>query len=213
TGAGGGGISKRWPMPSWQRAPGVPGALSSGSPCANATGNCREVPDVSAAASPYNGYVVYYGGAWTVFGGTSAAAPLWGALTALVDEGCSARVGFLNPALYGAANAGVIAVNDVTQGNNDAHPRVNLGKYAAGSGYDMASGLGTPIGCQLSGLLCQPTVTTISPASGPTSGHTQVTLTGTGFRSGATTVSFGGSPALAVTVGSATSLVATAPLR
>ncbi len=50
--AGGGGISTFWPMPSWQSAPGVPDSTySSGSPCEQSTGYCREVPDVSALAA------------------------------------------------------------------------------------------------------------------------------------------------------------------
>ena len=51
-GAGGGGISTFWPMPSWQQESGVPGVVgsqSSGKPCGT-SGYCREVPDVSASA-------------------------------------------------------------------------------------------------------------------------------------------------------------------
>ena len=55
-----------------------------------------------------------------------------------------------------------------------------------------------------------PTVTGVSPASGPTSGGTTVTITGTNF-TGATSVSFGAAAATGVTVTSATSLTATAP--
>ncbi|MGA9800313.1 MAG: IPT/TIG domain-containing protein, partial [Terriglobales bacterium] len=55
-----------------------------------------------------------------------------------------------------------------------------------------------------------PTVTSISPLSGTTSGGTVVTITGTGFLSGAT-VSLGGNAATAVTVVSATSITATTP--
>jgi hypothetical protein len=55
-----------------------------------------------------------------------------------------------------------------------------------------------------------PTVTLISPNSGLTAGGTAVTITGTGFLSGAT-VSLGGTPATGVTVVSATSITATTP--
>ena len=55
-----------------------------------------------------------------------------------------------------------------------------------------------------------PAVTAISPNSGPTSGGTSVSVTGTNFASG-DTVSFGGTAATSVTVASATSLSATAP--
>ena len=55
-----------------------------------------------------------------------------------------------------------------------------------------------------------PTVTAVSPDEGPTSGGTPVTLTGTGFRAGMT-VSFGGTPATGVVVGSPTSATAVTP--
>jgi len=55
-----------------------------------------------------------------------------------------------------------------------------------------------------------PTVTAISPATGPAGGGTPVTITGTGFLTGAT-VTFGGTSATGVTVVSGTSITATAP--
>jgi hypothetical protein len=55
-----------------------------------------------------------------------------------------------------------------------------------------------------------PTVTAASPATGPIAGGTSVTITGTGFVSGAT-VNFGTTPAAGVTVNSATSITATSP--
>jgi len=55
-----------------------------------------------------------------------------------------------------------------------------------------------------------PTVTGIAPATGPSSGGTTVTITGTSFYSGAT-VSFGSTAATNVTVVSLTSITATSP--
>ncbi|MFM7252046.1 MAG: IPT/TIG domain-containing protein, partial [Ilumatobacteraceae bacterium] len=55
-----------------------------------------------------------------------------------------------------------------------------------------------------------PTVTSISPTSGPTSGGTTVTITGTGFVTGAT-VAFDGLAPVAATVVSATSLTVVSP--
>ena len=55
-----------------------------------------------------------------------------------------------------------------------------------------------------------PTVSTILPVSGPTTGGTPVAITGTGFLAGAT-VSIGGTPATGVTLVSATSITATTP--
>jgi hypothetical protein len=142
-GAGGGGVSSVWRMPSWQRGPGVISQYSSSIPCEALTGyRCREVPDVSASADPAHGYVIYYGGNWTVYGGTSAAAPLWTALAADTGSLTSppTRLGFLNPLLYSEA-AGTL--NDVTSGNND-YTQTHNGLYPATSGYDLATGLGTP---------------------------------------------------------------------
>ncbi|HUA95472.1 MAG TPA: S53 family peptidase, partial [Acidimicrobiales bacterium] len=75
-GSGGGGISELWPMPGYQSgAPaslGVVNADSSGAPCGALSGDCREVPDVSADADPYTGYAIVWNGGWWSVGGTSA---------------------------------------------------------------------------------------------------------------------------------------------
>ena len=55
-----------------------------------------------------------------------------------------------------------------------------------------------------------PTVTSISPTSGPLAGGTLVTITGTGF-TGASAVDFGTTPATTFTVGSATTITALSP--
>jgi hypothetical protein len=55
-----------------------------------------------------------------------------------------------------------------------------------------------------------PTVSTVSPSSGPPTGGTSVTITGSGF-TGATAVAFGGVAATNVAVKSGTKIVATAP--
>ena len=156
SGAGGGGISSFWAMPSWQTAIGV-NANSSGTPCGASAGSyCREVPDVSASASPFHGYAIFLSGKWIAIGGTSAAAPLWGALVALADEGCGDRAGLLNPALYQHQ----AQMNDITSGNNDFTGRRG-GLFPAGTGYDMASGLGTPTsGLFPLGVLCDARVPT-----------------------------------------------------
>jgi subtilase family serine protease len=148
--AGGGGISAQWAMPAYQAdaaaAVGVINADSSGTPCLATTGDCREVPDVSADADPYTGYAVYWNGGWNGFGGTSAAAPLWAALLVLTDASSDCEgnpVGFANPTLYATAADDPGAFHDITSGNND-YTGQNAGTYPAAPGYDMASGLGTP---------------------------------------------------------------------
>jgi subtilase family serine protease len=156
-GAGGGGKSSFWAMPSYQSgAPSFLRVAQSGS---------RETPDVSAAADPDTGYLIYWNGSggvsgparWQGIGGTSAAAPVWASAVALINASNScggALVGFANPALYkAAANDYGQGFNDVKLGNND-FTGTNGGKYTAGTGFDLASGLGTPNASALVGTLC-----------------------------------------------------------
>jgi hypothetical protein len=163
-GAGGGGISRSFTMPDYQKALGVVTG-SSGTPCANTGGDCREVPDVSADADPSSGYIIYdsinsvNGQNWTALGGTSGAAPLWAAVVAVVASanGNTAGYGQLNPALYLLAQESPgTYLNDVTSGNNDYNATAG-GSYPAMAGYDMATGLGTPVASELaSGLTAIP---------------------------------------------------------
>jgi len=187
-GGGGGGISSFWTMPSYQSGAAsslnVINSNSSGSPCSAGSGNyCREVPDVSVDADEYTGYVIYYNGSWTAFGGTSAAAPLWAAFTALTNasSGCGGTpVGFVNAKLYTAAGGAYASdFSDITTGNNNL---AGSGLYPAGTGYDMASGLGTPIGSGLPGGLCgvsPPVVTLTGPANGSATNNTKPSFSGT----------------------------------
>ncbi|MGO8870792.1 MAG: protease pro-enzyme activation domain-containing protein [Acidimicrobiales bacterium] len=158
-GAGGGGISSLWPMPSYQSnsiGTGVINAYSSATPCSAPTGSyCREVPDVSALAGPFP-YLDYVRGSWGSWGGTSLAAPLWASLIALANASSScqgASVGFANPKLYAVAAAEPQAFNDVTTGDNDLTGD-NGGEFSALVGYDMATGLGTPNADKLASALC-----------------------------------------------------------
>jgi subtilase family serine protease len=176
-GAGGGGISSVWGMPSYQST--APASLnvinshSSGAPCAATSGDCREVPDVSADADPETGYETYYTDTtgdppWTAEGGTSAAAPFWAGLMALVNasSSCAGKaVGFANPALYAAANSAYSTdFSDITAGDND-FTAANGGLYPAGAGYDMATGLGSPLAVPLAATLCSESVSIANPGS------------------------------------------------
>ncbi|MGO9559525.1 MAG: protease pro-enzyme activation domain-containing protein [Acidimicrobiales bacterium] len=213
-GAGGGGISALWPMPAYQsgatKSLGVINKYSSGKPCLATTGDCREVPDVTADADPSTGYIITWEGSWGSIGGTSAASPLWAAVTALTDasSGCGGKaVGFLNPLLYDAAGSTSYASDftDITRGNNDYKPSgYTAGDFPALTGYDMASGLGSPLvtsaGGGLAAEICQslkttqPGVDSISPDSGPASGGNKVTIYGYGFTD-VTSVEFGSTKA------------------
>jgi kumamolisin len=140
-GATGGGISDFFPLPSWQNGAGVP-------PSANPNENVgRGVPDVAGDADPTTGYVTLVDGNQDVIGGTSAVAPLWAGLIALINESIGKPVGFLNPLLY--QDAGTARdLNDITVGNN--------GAYSASSGWDACTGLGSPIGAQVAAALGAP---------------------------------------------------------
>ncbi len=144
-GAGGGGISKTFTMPAYQQALGTVSG-SSGTPCANSSGDCREVPDVSADADPSTGYVIYDSG-WMAIGGTSGAAPLWAAVLSVAAsaDGNTDGYGAMNPILYTLAGQSPgTYLNDITTGNND-YNGTDGEQFAATSGYDMATGLGTPV--------------------------------------------------------------------
>ena len=101
----------------------------------------RGVPDVAAVADPETGVVVMRidGQNLEPIGGTSAAAPIWAALIARLNQGLNARCGFLNQVLYTKFPTGVL--QDITVGNN--------GAYSAGPGWDACTGLGSPDGQKL----------------------------------------------------------------
>jgi kumamolisin len=99
------------------------------------------VPDVSGDADPETGYAVRVDGTDTVFGGTSAVAPLWAALIALINSSTAHAAGFINPTLYQNPEA----LRDITLGNN--------GAFAAQAGWDACTGLGSPNGVPLAGVL------------------------------------------------------------
>ncbi len=134
-GATGGGVSSFFALPSWQANSGVqaPPSGSSGG---------RGVPDVAGDAAPATGYSVLIDGQSAVVGGTSAVAPLWAGLVALLNQQLGRPVGFLNPLLYGAGEQGFY---DITQGNN--------GDFSAKAGWDACTGLGSPNGQAIATVL------------------------------------------------------------
>ena len=125
----GGGNSSLFPRPDWQQANGANNKYSK---------NARQVPDLSAVA---DNLAVYFQGAWGAVGGTSAAAPIWAAGQALVNEDTIQQLrtfGYAPRFYYAVAdeNAGGNAYFDVTSGNNLYYP--------ATPGWDYPTGLGTP---------------------------------------------------------------------
>ncbi len=135
-GAGGGGISGFWAIPSWQQN--VSTLVSK---------TKRNVPDVALNADTNSGYSIYHDGQWEIYGGTSCAAPLWAAFTARVNQARVASMlsslGFANPLFYaiGLDASYMDNFHDVTSGNN-LH-------YSAGMKYDNASGWGSFNGAHL----------------------------------------------------------------
>jgi kumamolisin len=138
----GGGISRYFPLPLYQR-----GTVKHSAVNPNA-GTGRGVPDVAADAAAESGYQVLVDDQWypdqngsrPPLWGTSAAAPLWAGLIALLNQSLRTRLGFVNPLLYKlTASSG--AFHDVTLGNN--------GDYRCARGWNACTGLGTPNGQNL----------------------------------------------------------------
>lgn len=126
-GATGGGYSTVFALPSWQSG--------------KVTGSFRGVPDVAGDADPESGYNILVDGQQEVVGGTSAVAPLWAALIALINQQVGKPSGFVNATLYGDPQD----FHDITQGNN--------GAYSAGPGWDPCTGLGSPDGVEIAAAL------------------------------------------------------------
>jgi kumamolisin len=142
--ASGGGVSSIFPKPSWQ---------TGGTLLAGETKRC--VPDISAISDadlskvnlgsgflPFTGndvgVLIFQSGNLEAGSGTSLAAPVWAAITVLVNQARAAAglgpIGLLNPHLYPLMGTSVF--NDVTGGTN--------GFYSAGPGYDLCTGIGSP---------------------------------------------------------------------
>ena len=134
-----GGISTGYEIPGWQQ--GISMSANQGSTTR------RNIPDVAMCA---DNVFVYDSGQTNNRGGTSAAAPLWAAFTALVNQQAAADgkppVGFINPAIYqiGKGSGYATAFHDITTGNNANSS--SAGKFNAVLGYDLCTGWGTPTG-------------------------------------------------------------------
>jgi hypothetical protein len=156
--AGGGGVSVFFGKPSWQA--GVAGIPSDGK---------RDLPDISLTAAGHDPYLICYEQSCTVndelFGisGTSASAPAFAGIMALINQKTGERQGQANYVLYrlaaketfsqcnGSKTTGAVGAscvfNDVTVGNNAVPGQAGFGtpagKYQATAGYDLAIGLGS----------------------------------------------------------------------
>jgi len=175
-----GGISTYYQLPSWQQ--GISMASSQGSTA------MRNVPDVALTAD--NIFVVSGNGTRGSVGGTSAAAPLWAAFIALVNQKASSAglppMGFLNPALYqiGKGQNYAACFRDITTGDNMWNRSRN--RFFAVPGYDLCTGWGTPQGTNLiKALVPDPTVPTVAAFAGsPRTGAAPLAVTFTDTSSG-----------------------------
>ncbi len=183
--AGGGGASTFFAKPSWQS--GVPGIPAD---------NWRDLPDVSLTAAAHDPYLLCIDGScvpnaqgqisFAGVYGTSASAPAFAGIMALVGQKTLTRLGQPNYVLYrlaaaeglsqcNASNtttlpASTCVFNDVTVGNNAVPGETGYGtssaNYQSGVGYDQATGLGsvnvTNLINQWSALTFSPTATTFS---------------------------------------------------
>ncbi|HEY9759211.1 MAG TPA: S53 family peptidase [Oculatellaceae cyanobacterium] len=126
----GGGISKIFSMPWWQRKLNLPLNIDTNKPG-------RAVPDISTDAAKATGYPVRVNGQNYVIGGTSAGAPLYGGMMLNINAQLAAfgirPVTPLNPWMYARANDKAIFHDVVTGGNHG---------YQAGNGWDAVTGLG-----------------------------------------------------------------------
>ena len=144
--ASGGGASMFFSKPAWQNAPGVP------------ADNARDVPDVSFSASGnHDPYMVVNLNGQRATGGTSAGAPSFAGVLALLNQYLVSRgvqaqpgLGNINPELYTLARTANNVFHDITQGNNmvpctAGSPGCVNGQlgFSAGPGYDLATGLGS----------------------------------------------------------------------
>jgi subtilase family serine protease len=150
--AGGGGASVFFAKPSWQIGAGVP------------NDGARDVPDVAVTASPFHDpYFLYSSGAYGPVGGTSAAAPVFAGIMALLNQitqvalnsSVSPGLGNFNPFLYAVARVEPTVFHDVTTGSNIVPKDCVSGflGYSAGPGYDQVTGLGSVDVYSLAGIL------------------------------------------------------------
>jgi kumamolisin len=143
--ATGGGISDVFDVPDHQRHIGLPVSLNPGGRAG------RGIPDVAANADNASGYLVLVDGQWVPVGGTSAVAPLYAGLVALLNDALGQPVGELGPQLYAAPDA---AFNDIAPpGDNSTPKTADTGParhgYAVADGWDACCGLGSVRGAEL----------------------------------------------------------------
>ena len=137
-GGSGGGISNHFALPYWQNWAAIPGST-------NPAGHIgRGVPDIAGNADPASGYPLILNGAMTgPIGGTSAVAPLYAGMVALLNATLGEPLGYLNYNLY--AFVGPYVYRDIVSGSN--------GAYSAKPGWDACTGFGSVDGLAMANAL------------------------------------------------------------
>ncbi len=194
---GGGGISPdKYAIPSWQ--------TTAASSCSSCSKTYRNGPDVSANAN-FTYYVCADQTACTAneYGGTSFAAPLWAGFLALTNQQYSAAnsgktLGFINPTLYsiGEGSSYDSDFHDIVSGSNG---------YSATTGYDLATGWGSPNGVALINALAGPVSTTPGFTLSASPGSVSVVQGNSGTSTISSTVTGGFDSAIALTASGAPS--------
>jgi subtilase family serine protease len=116
----------------------------------NIVGAGRNLPDVALDANVYvTAFAARWHHIWIGAGGTSLASPLWVGLEGQIDEYLGSRIGFVNPQLYALLKGRRYAstFHDIVRGNN--------GGFRTLRGYDLVTGIGSPIGWPLAKALRQ----------------------------------------------------------
>jgi hypothetical protein len=183
---GGGGTSTVEPRPAYQN--GVSAVV----------GTHRGTPDVSmmgGSGSPVSVYNTYPSGGFSAVWGTSASCPMWAGVVALIDQGRSLATGpnsaplqplnsplesgstnlysyQLQTNLYALATANPGDFHDVTSGTNF------YGQTAA-AGYDLVTGLGSPVANLLVADMVGYTTTTAAVSTPSPTAFGAITLTAT----------------------------------
>jgi kumamolisin len=141
-GASGGGVSDLFPPPGYQVDAHVPPSVNDGH-------HGRGVPDVSANASPNSGYPIILGGVPSLFpaSGTSASAPLWAGLMAVLNAAVGQNVGFINPVIYALSGAGFRDILPEPGAADNTFAGVK--GYPVTPGWDAVTGWGSPRGVAL----------------------------------------------------------------
>jgi kumamolisin len=142
TGASGGGVSDYFPLPWYQSDTNIPVSVKDGH-------RGRGVPDVSANSSPNSGYPFILGGGPSGFptNGTSASAPLWAGLIAVLNAALGQNVGFINPVIYALNGAGFRDILPEPGAADNSFAGVT--GYPVTPGWDAVTGWGSPRGVAL----------------------------------------------------------------